>query len=511
MVLRFEHPTYESWQEDLKAYPTHKDKIKFIYRSLRTKKNLHIFGRFFFPHIIQGNDPTPDVHLELIEFLTDPNDGACIFPRGFAKSTWEKIDTLHDIVYGLEPVILYISATLQDAGFHFEAIKSELENNEWLREVYGNLVPDTTIVGTKWTNTHFETLNGVNVVARGACKGRGVNIKNKRPTKIIIDDAESDEQVHSTWRRKKYHNWLYNVILPSRDKKRGRVKIIGTVIHPECEVLKFYKGHGGVFRRAIENGQSIWPAYWTTEDLTRLRDGYENDEGVFIEGIGTVAFSQEYMNEPLDTESVVFRQEWLDQNAYEQEDLPALKMLEIKMAVDPQSGESEMADFLGIVVIGRDKYTRRRYVLHAEKFKASIDKQVERVKEVYMKWKPLIMGVEKVLNQTALYQLLRAEGDLRLRPVQPEGKDKVNRARLIEPLVEQGVIKFQPAHIDLYNEMIQFPNAAHDDVLDAFMYANSLFAEKKVKSTKEAAEEVKQQRVNRAPTMITAGIHNKRF
>src|SRR3990167_8787977 len=112
--LTFYHPTWEEWVNDL-AEVKPEDSETFIKKTLEPKTMLHIFGRFFFPNIIMGNDEVPEAHLQLIEFMTSPQDGAAIFPRGFAKTTWEKIDCLHDIVYGVEPVILYISATLGDA------------------------------------------------------------------------------------------------------------------------------------------------------------------------------------------------------------------------------------------------------------------------------------------------------------------------------------------------------------------------------------------------------------
>jgi predicted phage terminase large subunit-like protein len=475
----------------------------FIQRTLAKKCNLHIFGKFFFPHIIQGKDETPECHHDLLAFLTSPASGAAIFPRGHAKSTWEKIDTLHDIVYGLEPVIMYISHSLEDAQFHFESMRFELESNKKLQKIYGYLVPDLKdkSQSSKWTNKHFETTNGINVVARGANKGRGVNIKNRRPTKIIVDDAETDEQVHSEMRRRKYHDWLYQVIIPSLDKDRGRIKVIGTVIHPEAEILKFYKGHGGIFRRAIENEKPIW---WPLTSLQRIRDGYVDEKGMFHEGIGLRAFSQEYLNEPINDETSIFKREWLDKFTYEK--IPDLTRLDIKMAVDPNAGQSQMADFMGICVLGRDRLTGKRYVLEATHFKGSIEEadpdkpsQVAFFDQIYSKWNPIVAGVECVLNQTALYQVLLAKGKYRLTKLSPEGRDKVNRARFVEPLVAQGSILFNASHVTFYNEMIQFPEGAHDDMVDAFVYANSLFERNAV-----------EYEVKKAP-MATAGLVNKRF
>lgn len=496
--MRTDRWTIREWRKLLNKQKTEKQTQAFIRRTLEPKINLHIFGRFFFPHVIQGEADfeVPDCHLDLIEFLTSPESGAAIFPRNHAKSTWEKIEYLHNIVYALEPVMMYVSDSLEDAQFHFESIRFELESNDRLRSVYGNLVPDLRdkTASKKWMNKHFETTNGVNVVARGAGKGRGVNIKNMRPTLITIDDAETDEQVHSILRRQKYHDWIYQVIIPSLDKDKGRIKIIGTVIHPEAEVLKFYNGHGGIFRRAIEDGKAIW---WPLEQLERIRDGYTDDKGMFHEGIGIRAFSQEYMNEAINDETSVFKREWMDANTYEE--LPNFEMLDIKMAVDPAAGLSQMADFMGVCVMGRHRFTGKRYILEATHFKGPIDQQEVFLDRQYTKWNPIIMGIECTQNQTALYQLMLSKNKYRLQKLDPGGRDKVNRARFVEPLVAQGTILFNPAHTLFYNQAIQFPNGAHDDILDSFIYVNSMFEQNTVKYE-----------VNKSP-MITAGLRTKRF
>jgi phage terminase large subunit-like protein len=457
---------------------------EWIYESLKPKSRLHIFGKYFFPHIIKGSAPIPECHIDLIRELTTRRDGAIIFPRGFAKSTWEKIDTLHDIVYKLEPVILYISVTMQSAQFHFESIKGELEANDKLRNMYGNLVPvenskhlqkqRITRHFQKWTSTHFETLNGVSAVARGCGKGRGVNIHNQRPTKVICDDIEDDEHIVSPVQREKIHNWLYSVIIPSLDKEKGFVKMIGTVIHPEAEVLKFYQAKGGIFRSAIEDGKSIWEDYWSLEDLIKIRDGYTREDGFFVSGIGTTTFSKEYMNDPVDDATSIFKRAWLERNIYEI--MPPREWLTIVIAVDPNAGESNMADYMGITVLGLDRRDNLRYVLETRQEKVPINRQIEIVQELNKKWNPVRIGIEKVLNQTALYQLAVSKRTMPIIALSPSSKSKIDRARKVEPLVEQNVIKFNKYDTVLYNELIQFPNSAHDDVADSFFYANEMLS-----------------------------------
>ena len=444
------------WMETV-AKVEDKDLQKEVIRAYLKDKTanplkLAIFGVYFFPHIIK--DSVPDVHLDLIREMTRREDSAIIFPRGHAKSTWEKIDCIHDIMYGLEPVILYVGNTITDAQFHFEAIKSELESNEALKSVYGSVVPPEWQDSPKWTNKHFETSNHINVIARGAGKGRGVNIKNQRPTKIIIDDAEDDELVRSPERRQKFHTWIHNVIIPSMDREVGFLKFIGTVLNDECEVLNFYKTNGGIFRKAIENGKSIW---WPMEKLMQLK-----------KKIGSIAFAQEYMNEPTNDETAMVKMSWL--KFYEPGTAPAnlTKYAHADLAIST----STKADYFVILVVGVDE-NGGVWVLDMFREKGvTFNGQVEAIIQCHLKHNLTRIGIESVAYQRALEQEVKRQGNAMNPPVYvpaipviPDG-DKTRGLLRISPQIENGTIHFLREHTALIEELTRFPNAGHDDTVD---------------------------------------------
>lgn len=480
--------TYDQWLKDfLACEPRMRD--SFIKRSLKRKRNLHIFGRYFFPHIIKGTDPVPECHIDLTCEMGKRKDSGIIFPRGFAKSTWEKIDTIHDIVYGLEDVILYIGSTIGEAKPHFESIKGELETNNMLRAVFGNLVPPPTVLGRKWTNTHFETTNGVNLLARGRNKGRGVNVKNKRPTKIVVDDAEDDEMVLNPEQRAKFHDWLYTVIFPSLDAKRGFVKMIGTNIHELCEVYAFYKKHGGIFRRAIENGKPIWEAVFGEAKLAaeKIR-------------IGTRAFNRELMNNPSSDDEAKIKREWIEGAYYVT--LDPKFAYECIIYIDPQAGETAEADEYAVTALYRQKNGIHRYVVEQVAGRASVMDQCRAVVRMWLRHRGItrLVGVEKVLTQTAAYQTLKdwkankidlnppgkVEGDIdfidesdRNMPLtahSPEGKNKVARLRVFEPDFERLEIHLRQEMETLaYQLMFTVGDGKeHDDRADSVMGALEL-------------------------------------
>jgi len=500
---------YLEWLDELIKQPLQEKKI-WIKNYLKDKKYLYIFGKFFFPHIIKGETEVPDCHIDLLEEFSKPDDSAIIFPRAHAKSTWEKIDTIHDIVYSIEPVILYVGVTLADAGFHLESIKSELENNELLLSIYGNLVPPESNFGRKWTNKHFQTINMVNVVARGAAKGRGVNIKNQRPTKIILDDIEDDEEVRSADRREKLHNWLYNVIFPSKDASRAKIKMIGTVLSPNCELLKFYKQHGGIFRKAVENDQPIWSEMFSIEKLMEIKNK-----------IGTYAFSQEYLNTPINLETSLVPMNWIEPNFYQNIENES-ELMKIIM-LDPQAGESKTADYYGLCVVGFKSGDRHRYLIERLEGKMSQIEQAALFVRTCQRHKHVLTaGVEKVLTQVAVYQILlewiakkidlpNVNNDNRNIPliaVEPEGKDKVARLQMHQAAFERGEIHLHSTQRAFAEKLTAFPDVEHDDDIDALIYCLE-WANRSGVSFSQIQERLAQQLIGERP--ITAGLLNKKF
>lgn len=444
----------------------------FFFEFFRTKARIGLWARILFPHIIETNE-IEDYQKELVLTLAKPDHQGVIEPRGHGKSTWIKIDTLHDIVYKLEPFIVYVGNTMNDAKMHFAAIKNELENNIELNDIYGDLVPPMSLISRKWSDSHFQTNNDIVCIARGAGKGRGANIKNKRPTKIILDDIEDDAQNKSADRREKLRRWVYEVIFPSLHKKRGRVIWIGTVLSVMSEVLAFYKKFGGVFRKAIEDGKPLWGSRYTMEDLEKIKSD-----------IGTRAFSQEYLNTPVNDETSIIKDVWVKEARFSQVDLENMRVV---IMVDPQSGEKAMADNFSICVVGFYPKDKRRFVLESVLMKGSQSDQAMAVIKMWLKYRAIcaVVGVEKIIQQVAVYQLVldwkarRIELDgltditdrnIPIRSVDPQGKDKVARLQEHDASFERGEILFA-VHLDrLIDNLVAFPNIPHDDDVDALVY-----------------------------------------
>lgn len=144
-------------------------------------------------------------------------------PRGSAKSTMVSLLLLlHDIAYRRERFILLISATERQARLRLRALRLELERGAIA--AYAPLESATA----------REILaNGVRVEAYGAgSEMRGIAQRAWRPTKIILDDAESSAAASSPRRRTQLHEWFAEVVEHLGDRFT-HLLAIGTVLHPQ--------------------------------------------------------------------------------------------------------------------------------------------------------------------------------------------------------------------------------------------------------------------------------------
>ena len=96
---------------------------------------------------------------------------------------------------------------------------------------------------------------------------------------------------------------------------------------------------------------------------------------------------------------------------------------------------------------------------------------LRRAEQLAMKWGAAWIGFEAVAYQAALVQFARRAG-LPARPLKAD-RDKVTRALPLAARLEAGDVQFRadaPWLEELERELLLFPNAPHDDQVDALAY-----------------------------------------
>lgn len=463
-------------RDDLRAilvrYKDDKPLLREILRRLFSKQeNILLFAWFIFPHHVKLE--SPDFHKEIIELCTYKNNIGIAAPRGHAKST------LIDLIYlswlvlheKLHYIILISDTYSQSVGF-VSTLRDELDNNEMIQWLYGD------IKGYKWQEDKFETKAGVMVQARAyGMKIRGLKYKQYRPELLLFDDLENDELVQSIEQREKLKKWMTLAALPAL-AKGGRAIMVGTILHGDSLLMNVINRNGEFSGwltktyKALNHGDgddlySLWPDMYSVKDLLDMRDNPNSPSYK-----GSLVFSQEYQNEPIDEMDSIILRKWIDIT-----ELPQKKIiLRRGFAGDPAISEKDKADFfakvrgftyyevepitnvkelhLMITQIGNDRFS----------FQAGVDDIV--------KWKNQeqtdIIGLEEV----AFQQAYSASLPVPVTALKPD-KDKRRRTLAVSRFFEGNRIHFLRGitNLDLaIDQLTHFPSVQHDDIVDAIVY-----------------------------------------
>lgn len=458
------------------------------------------FARFFFSDSF--NEGSPEFHIDLFDVFAAGTNFALAAPRGHAKTTVTSTEVLYRIVNTISHHIVVVSDTYSQARDIVDNIRQELESNNMLRWVYGDLNS-----GWHWTTGAFTTSNDVRVIARGSnMKVRGLKYKQWRPDFAVTDDLENDEAVTKPERREKLMKWIKMALLPAMARPISQLGFVGTILHEDSllnNAINGLQGFGGYNRRKfaalIQNADgsltSLWPQMFPVEDLLKMRD-----DPSYEKYLGPLSFAQEMQNEPVDDRSRIFKREWIygtterpniysftakmEQWRVEHQQMPEShtwlnqEIKEIIMAVDPAISEDTLADYFAMVVIGID---RQGDIWLLDVFRdqiSDINVQVDKILEFNEKWHPDRIKIEAVAYQAGLSKAVQREAAKRMThapvfPVVPD-KDKFRRAVIHSANFAGNLVHIRTDHplFDAFvAELLAFPNGKNDDMLDAFMHA----------------------------------------
>lgn len=382
-----------------------------------------------------------------------------IEPRGHGKSTrMSVLYPLWRIITGKSRFIVVFSSSEERAGQILDDIKFELAENETLIDDFGDLR------GNIWKSNFIHLKNNAAIASRGAgASVRGLKFRQYRPDLVICDDIMKDDIARSKTQREKLYQWFKKVILPL-----GRdifIVVVNTIFHNDdlpSKLLKEIKDNNlngwlGLRFSAIVNGSPLWPQYWDMESLEKKR-----------REMGSIAFSTEYMNEPLSDEDRLFKEEWFE---YDSDDINVDDM-SIFMGVDPALGGG---DFSAIVVIavGNDGII---HVIDTYAEHVTPDAFMEKIIAKHIRYKPKRIAFEDVLFQQVMKDYLIKKAAyygqyLPIKGVRPGRMSKEARISKLSPLIENRLIRFKRNQNLLIEQLVAFPVGEHDDLCDALYYA----------------------------------------
>ena len=484
--------------------------------------DMEFFGRAYFPHYFSR--PSPEFHRELDdiwqqgvlkgEYPITPArvkkisrmpgvKRAVAAPRGHAKSTTLTFKgTMHSIVYQYKHYPIIISDSSDQAEGFLENIRVEFEENEAIREDFGNLV------GKVWRSNVLVTSTNIKIEAIGSGKKiRGRKHRNWRPDLLVLDDIENDENVRTPEQRRKLESWFFKAVSKAGDDYTDII-YIGTLLHYDSLLAKTLNnpGYKAIKYKAVisfADEEDLWKEW--EEIFTDLSNEnneadalafFERNRKRMLKGTevlweeklsyydlmvmkvteGEASFNSEEQNEPINPEDCTFNSEWFEYYNEAEIDFKSRDYLFFGF-VDPSLGKTKKSDFSAIITLAKHRVSGYMYVMDADIERRHPDKIITDILEKErMLRRDYGRGYKKFGAETVQFQwflkeeLAKASARAGLYlPIEevPQTTDKMMRIQTMQPDVKNHYIKFNKRHKRLLEQMEHFPMGAHDDGPDA--------------------------------------------
>lgn len=374
----------------------------------------------------------------------------------------------------------------------------------------------------RWREDEIITRNGVRVIALGAEKKiRGRRYEEHRPTLMIFDDLENEEQVASAIQREKLWNWFTKAALKAGSAQTN-VIVVGTILHFDSLLARLIEPKkspgwfGKKFRAILSYASRVdlwqtWAKIYNRHEKYLGKDGpeaarafFEANESSMLEGSevlwpekesyyflielrereGSLSFESEKQNEPIDPSTQLFKEEemhfWDDQYGSLVELRKAMGSDGVFIgAVDPSMGRlGRNGDPSAIIALLLNKKTGNKYVTDADIGLKTPDNIIAAIIALDHDLGFSKFGVEVVQYQAFLESELikRSRQGGRQIPVQSINsvENKKLRIESLQSKIKHGTIQFSRKHRTLLEQLRQFPKGAHDDGPDALQMAVSL-------------------------------------
>lgn len=412
---------------------------------------------------------------------------------------------LSTLLFRERKFMLLVSDTESQSSLFLGTFKQQLQDNQELIDLFGlERDKENKVVFEKDTETdiivRFADGHRFRVIAKGAeQKLRGLLWDGSRPDIILCDDMENDELVLNKERREKMRRWFYSALLPSLSSS-GVIRVVGTILHmdsllerlmPENQLITQknkllrhtelktwtnartpwksvrYRAHNSDY------SQILWPERY---DMHYFEEKYKD---YLLQGIPD-AYSQEYLNTPLDESTAYFkRHDFLPRTEEDKK-----KELHYYITVDLAITEHEKADWSVFLIAGMDE-NRILHVVDVVRERIDARDIVETLMFLQTRYKPVAVGIEDTQVSKSIGPFLNEEMIaknvfLNLVKLKHGGKDKIARARSIQARMRARGVKFDTNSewfAQFQDECLTFPRGKHDDQVDAFAYLGLMLLE----------------------------------
>lgn len=451
-----------------------------------------LFGLLYFPHHLRGEETNgvitlSEFHAELVEHAKRwalPSDRpredreAYVAPRNAGKTTWFfLILPTWAAAHGHQKFIAAFSDSATQAETHLATFRHELDTNALLRQDFPALCkPARKARGPAESDNVSMYIAHSRFVfaARGMdTKSLGLKVGDQRPTLIVLDDVEPGEENYSPALKEKRLGALTDSVLPLNEWARvvlvGTVTMSDSIVHdlvrstmtpenapPWVDDQKFRCHYYPALIVDDDTGErrSIWPEKWPLaylESIEHTRD-----------------FKKNFQNDPMGRDG----EYWVDTD-FTYGSLPAVgsELLSIDPAVTSKSTSDETA--LAVIGCQRERRDGQRIepkqcvVEYAEARRVQVGTPLRDWVIAVLTEFLNIRGVLIETNQggDAWREILHDIG-VPIETVHNHVPKEVRAARLLARY-QTGRVKHARRFPKAEGQMVGFPKAAYDDLVDA--------------------------------------------
>ena len=444
-----------------------------------------LFGKVIMSNMFSA--PSPEFHYEVSRQLMDKSQKQIniIAPRGHAKSSIVGgVFPLYHLMFDKGPKLIVLVSRTQDHAIKLlGTIKDCMDYSSEFRSLFGYWGINSA---RSWQKAEVELKDGSMIICKGTGQQlRGIKHGNQRPTLIIVDDPEDENNTKTSESMEANLRWLLQSAVPSLDPKKGRIAIIGTPIHQRCmvETLKEMKGWKNMlFKPDLGKKVALWEEWQPIDKLIQKKKELESINRVSV-------FYREYLCEIVGDEDQLFKEEYLkywdgelktiDNEHYikftSDSGKPTIPV-KLFMGVDPASSTRQTADFSTIVTVAIDK-DNNRYVLPYYRKRATPMALADSIIQYFKIYRPDKVRIESVGYQEMLREYVKVKCDEQglfipgLEIKENPRTSKSYRLETMEPYFAQGKVHIKKDMQELKDELLLYPRGKHDDLLDGLYYA----------------------------------------
>lgn len=429
---------------------------------LRIGRDRVVAHQILFTH--RHPDVTPKAHEELIRLWHGPLPKVLVMAfREFGKSTIAEEAFVIGACYKLFHNAIIIGSTEKRACERLRAIKHELDSNERLHQLFGDLGERTARV---WNEAEIILANGVRVIAVGRGQSlRGTKHLHYRPDFAFCDDIEDKEHVTTPEARDATQAWFMDELLPALDRN-ARIRMNATPLDKDALPMRIQRWdtwktivYPVETKDELGNRTPTWPARyslpWIDAKIKEYRDAGD------LEG-----YAREYMCEAFDPKAKIFTSSMFRV-------VPRLRTWEPAYAFyDPARTTHRHSASTGWAVWS---YISRRLVVWdagGEIWKP--DQLIDHIFQTADRYLPVAIGVEEDGLNEFILQPLRAE-QLRRGILIPIRAMKAPRGKLdfiagLQTYFNAGEVTFAKELPELVRQFLSFPTG-RIDAPNALAYA----------------------------------------